>query len=327
MDTMRAGRLVELGKMVCEQAPVSLPGDGELLVRTAYASICGSDLHMIYLGIPYGGAPKPPGFPGHEGIGAVVQSRHPDFAEGDLVLTMPFPPESFCFAELQRVHGRFCLKLPRVDVPPLELMMAQQLGTVIFALRKRPIDVVGKTVLVMGQGSAGMFFAYLVKRAGAAKVIASDLSEARLAQGRNMGVDVALQAEHDNVREAVLDHTGGAGVDFLIEAVGRKETLLQTVDLVKASGDMLLFGLPDTMQPVPFNFHDFFRKAVTAHSAHGAQFEADLVSFRTALDLIVRRQIDVAPLVSHVLPVEQVGEAIEMANDRSNNALKVSLSF
>jgi len=83
METMRAAQLVELGKLVCEEAQVRPPEEGELLVRSRYASICGSDLHAVYMGVTVPSLPQPPGYPGHEGVGSVVESRHPDFQAGD----------------------------------------------------------------------------------------------------------------------------------------------------------------------------------------------------------------------------------------------------
>ena len=109
------------------------------------------------------------------------------------------------------------------------------------------------------------------------------------------------------------------------EAVGTRRTLLESIGLVKTGADMLLFGLPDGKEPVPFNFHDFFRKRVRATATYGAQLEPGLVSFQAAVDLIVRKQIDVSPLVSHVLPIEEVERAIHLAHERTDNAIKVSL--
>ena len=321
---MRAAKLVEVGRMVCEDVAVRAPKDGEVLVKNTYASICGSDLHLVMMGVALPPFPQAPGFPGHEGIGEVVESKHPGFKVGDRVLTVPAPPQSFTFADYQTLGGAYCLKVPRVG-NALHLMMAQQFGTVIFALRKRAVDVVGKTVMVMGQGSAGMFFAYLLKRAGAAQVIVSDLSEARLALSPAMGADVALRANGTNVRDTVMDLTGGKGVDYLVEAVGSRKSLLESVDLVKDGADLLLFGLPDSREPVPFNFHDFFRKRVHASSTYGAQVEPGLVSFQAAVDLIARQQIDVSAMVSHVLPIEEVDRAMHLAHERTENAVKVSL--
>jgi L-iditol 2-dehydrogenase len=167
----------------------------------------------------------------------------------------------------------------------------------------------------------------MMKRAGAAKVITSDLSEARLAQSRRMGADVAVKASGRNVYEAVMDETGGAGAHYVIEAVGARESFLESVQLARNGANMLFFGLPDTAEPISIDFNAFFRKRITANATYGAQFEPGLVSFRQALDLIVRGEIDMSPLVSHMLSIEQIDEAMHMAHDRSDNALKVSLTF
>ena len=134
--------------------------------------------------------------------------------------------------------------------------------------------------------------------------------------GREMsGVDVAVKAERENVRDAVMDHTDGKGVDYLVEAVGKSETQLEAVDLMKPGGKMLYFGLPDTAAPIPFNFNGFFRKTLTFSATYGAQFEPDLVSFRLALDLILKKQIDVSQLVSHKYPIEKIQDAMLAAQE------------
>lgn len=327
MEKMRAARVVGLGEMVCEQADVRPPEEGELVVRTELAAICGSDLHLVFMGVNLITGGALPGYPGHEGIGTVVESRHPDFGKGERVLTAPGLGHFHCFADFQTIPAAYCVKVP-ADLPAGELLMAQQLGTVIFALRQRPRDVVGKNVMVVGQGSAGMFFAYLLKRAGAAKVITTDLSEARLDMGRRIsGADVALQAGREAVGDAVLDHTGGEGVDYLVEAVGRSETQLEAVGYMRPRGDILYFGLPDTSQPIQFNYEQFFRKALSASSTYGAQEEYNLASFQLAVDLIVRREIDLSKMVSHTFPIEKINDAMHEANARPPTTLKVALSF
>ena len=136
-----------------------------------------------------------------------------------------------------------------------------------------------------------------------------------------------INASTDDLAAAVRDLTGGKGADYVVEAVGRKETLLQSIDVVRADGGLYWFGLPDTTSLIDFNFRDFFRKRLTAHSTYGAQGESGLVSFRIALDWIVRKEIDVSPLLSHVLPIEDIGKAFELADSREDGAMKVSVSF
>jgi len=181
MRTTRAGQMVELGRVEFVEAPVEPLRDGDLLVRSRLASICGSDLHVVNHGIDTAPELWVPGYPGHEGVGEVVESRAPGFAAGDRVLVAPPVPQSRCFAEWQRVRAGSTVRLEG-DLPPLaEVLMAQQLGTVLFAARTHPWHVAGRTVVVIGQGSAGMFWAWTLKRAGAALVVVADRAPARLA--------------------------------------------------------------------------------------------------------------------------------------------------
>jgi threonine dehydrogenase-like Zn-dependent dehydrogenase len=325
---MRAGQMHGVNEMRCIEMPVPGIDDGQIMVKTSLASICGSDLHVVChgAGIPYP-FPCPHGYPGHEGVGEVVESRSPLVEPGTRVLCFPQAVIGEGFSEYQRMAGKYVWPLPDTSVSEPELLMAQQLGTVIFAARQRSVDVVGRTVLILGQGSAGLFWSYWLKRNGAARVIAVDLSEARLAASPGFGADIVINAAETDVHEAIRELTGD-GADYVVEAVGRRETLYQSIELVRPQGDLMWFGLPDTDDSVPISFSKFFRKRLTATSTYGAQDEGDAVSFRTALDLIANRQIDVTPLLSHMYPIEEINTAFAVANDPiPSGALKVSVSF
>jgi L-iditol 2-dehydrogenase len=321
---VKAARWVDVGRVVCEDVPVPPVADGQILVRTSYASICGSDLHSVFLEAPP--QPAPAGFPGHESVGEVVESRCPGFEPGDRVLTVPHAADGRCLAEFQALAGSFCIRLP-ATAPLTHLLMAQQLGTVVYALRSHPLDLIGKDVAVIGQGSAGAFFTFLLKRAGAARVLVSDFSPARLAYSRQLGADLAVDAGAADFRSAVMEATGGRGADVVVEAVGSRETFPLSLELAAAGATLIWFGLPEGASDYPFSFEKFFRWRLTAHSNFGAQGEPGLESFRYALRLIADGAIDVAPLLSHMLPIDKVDEAFRIAHDRSDNALKVSVKF
>src|SRR6202012_4939317 len=151
------------------------------------------------------------------------ESRCPGFAVGDRVLTVPFAAVGRCLAEFQALPGSACVQLP-ATAPLSHLLMAQQLGTVIYALRTYPLDLVGKDAAVIGQGSAGAFFTFLLQRAGAARVLLSDKSPARLAYSAKLGADLTVQvgtvqvgtgdagtveSDTGDFRSAVLGATGG----------------------------------------------------------------------------------------------------------------------
>jgi len=324
---MKAGRWVDVGRVVCEEVPRPSPADGEILVRTAYTSICGSDLHSVYGGPPPPAVPA--GWPGHESVGEVVESRCPGFEPGDRVLTVPHFVDGRCMAEYQALPGSFCIRLAG-KAPLSHLLMAQQLGTVIYALRRHPLDLIGKDVAVIGQGSAGAFFTFLLKRAGARSVLVSDKSPARLAYSRHLGADLTVLADgvgEEAFRSAVLEATGGRGAGLVVEAVGSRETFPLSVELAADSATVLWFGLPEGTGAYPFSFPEFFVRRLTAYAISGTQGEPGLESFRYAAQLIADGAIDVAPLLSHMLPIDQVEEAFHMAHDRTDGALKVSIKY
>ncbi|MGH3263001.1 MAG: zinc-dependent alcohol dehydrogenase [Trebonia sp.] len=331
---MKAARWVDRGRVVCAEAPEPSVAEGQVLLRTSYASICGSDLHSVFLNEPHG--PGAPGYPGHESVGEVLESRCPGFEPGDRVLTVPHAIDGRCFAEFQALPGAYCIRLPDT-VPLSHLLMAQQLGTAIYALRIHPLDVVGKDVAIIGQGSAGAFFTFLVKRAGAARVLVSDKSSARLAYSTRLGADLTVHVgpvpdgtASDNTgdfRQAVLDATGGRGADLVVEAVGSREAFPLSLEVAAPGATLVWFGLPEGPGDYPLSFHDFFRRGLTAYSNFGAQGEPGLGSFRYAVRLIQDGAIDVAPLLSHMLSIEEIDEAFRIAHARADNALKVSIKF
>jgi L-iditol 2-dehydrogenase len=207
-------------------------------------------------------------------------------------------------------------------------MMAQQLGTVIFAHTQRLRDVSGETVAVLGQGSAGLFWTWLLKRAGAAQVIVSDRSNTRLAVSKQYGADIAVNSSDANIGEVILDMTDGAGADYVVEAVGSSTAHDQSIEITRVGGGLMWFGLPDTSAGIEMSFAKFFRKKLTATSIYGAQDEADVVSFKAAMDHIVNGDIDVAPLCSHIYDIERIDHAMATAFDPVDAAAtKVSVSF
>jgi threonine dehydrogenase-like Zn-dependent dehydrogenase len=136
-----------------------------------------------------------------------------------------------------------------------------------------------------------------------------------------------VDAGADDFPAAVLEATAGQGAGVVVEAVGSRETFPLSLKLAASGGTIVWFGLPEGADDYPFSFHEFFRRRLTAHCVFGAQGEPGLESFRYAVRLIDDGAIDVSPLLSHMLPIEDVGDAFRIAHDRTDNALKVSIKF
>ena len=325
MPMMPAAILRGLRDIVCDEVPIPNPGPDKVLVKMQMASICGTDLHYVYHGWPRNEYPMAPGEPGHEGVGVVVDPGPTALPEGALVLTVPNIWEARNFAGYQAVSPHFIVELPN-DRPPAELMMAQQLGTVIFAARKLP-DMTGKSAVVIGQGSAGLFHDFYLPRLGASRIIAIEPNRDRREAGRALDVDEAIDVTGQPAVDAVLELTGGKGVEVVVDAVGGHETLNQAVRMVQPEGHVHVFGLPTGFDLAPFDLSTYFLKRLDMRTIFGAQDEPGLRSFRQALDLIARGEIDMAPYVTHVLPIERVMDAFELAHEPRDGALKVSLTM
>ena len=325
MATMPAAVVTALGAIACQDVPMPDPEPGKVLVQMTMASICGTDLHCVYDGWPKGDHPLAPGEPGHEGVGTVVDGGGTGFEEGAVVLTVPNIWESRNFAGYQLIQPHFLLNLP--DGPDLaHLLMAQQLGTVIFAARKLP-PLAGKTVAVLGQGSAGLFHDFWLRRLGAARIIAVEPHRGRREAGMALGVDDAVDVTGAAAVEAVLALTDGQGADVVVEAVGSAPVLNDAVRMVRALGHIHLFGLPTTYDAVGFDLSTFFLKRLDLRTIFGAQDEPGLVAFAEAVAVIVRGEIDMAPFVTHQLPLERIDEAFELAREPSAGVLKVSMTI
>ena len=323
---MRAALLRAPGAIECIEAPTPEPAPGQVLVKTVCASLCGSDLHYVFMPLLDQPFPSRRGFPGHEGVGEVVESRAPGFTPGQAVLTVPDIHHAGCFADYQVLGPEFLIPLDTAMARE-RLVLAQPLGTVIYSLKRFLPAEVPETVVVLGQGGIGLFFTWMLKHRGVARVIASEPLAERRVLARRFGADAALDPARESVVDAVRDLTAGQGAPLVIEAAGTDETRVQAIELVALDGRVGIFGLPEADQMASFPMHQFFRKRITMMSTYGAQGEAGHASFRESLDLGTSGRIDVAPLISHRLPLERIDETFRIAQAREEGVVKAVVTF
>jgi len=302
------------------------PRPGEVVVRMLTAAICGSDLHRVFLGDLTQKEAGPPGHPGHEGAGRVVYSQSDRFHEGDLVLTVPDPAVGACFAEYQVLPEAFMVPVPG-DLAPEVAVLAQQLGTVLFALKKFWPDPAGADLAcVLGLGSAGQAFVAALKRMGFRCVVAADPMPFRRRLAEVMGADVAVEADADTVLQAVQNRSGGRGADLVVEASGRDAARQWVPALVARDGAIGFFGLPEGPHPVPFRFDLLFSRRVRINFSVGAQHEPGLTSFREAVRWVAEQPEYWAQLITHRLPLDRLQEGLAMAEHPEGDILKVVIN-
>jgi len=331
-SSMRAAQIKAHGQTEIVDTNLPQPAEGFALVEPLLIAICGSDLLKIFF-LPDSVYPLPPGLTGHEVIGRVVSmnlgSEDPDTAvpqypggpvtEGDIVLAL-VPVAENAMSEFVTTTIDNLLPLPK-GVPYPHLILAQQLGTVIYACRRLP-NIIDKDVVVIGQGSAGLFFNTMLRRMGARKVIALDLTDARLAMGRTFGATAAFNNHEVDPIEAVATETGMQMADLVVEAVGEPETINLTPKLVKRWGHLLYFGVPHAMQ-VTFDIGHWYRMCLNTISVVGADQDPGKRCFFQALELISSGEVQVAPMITHTFSFEEVEKAYEIAHTREDGAGKV----
>jgi L-iditol 2-dehydrogenase len=320
---MRAVQVIAPGRAEFVEAPMPTLKSGHALVRTMLVSLCGSDVHTVYHA-PKGEYPFPIGTSGHEMIGVVeaVDAPGSHIKVGDVALTLV--PYKEAMAEYFLAPVEDVLVLP--GGRPLEhFLMAQQLGTVIYACKRLP-NIMGKDAVVIGQGSAGLFFDAILRRMGARRVIGLDVKGARVAAGLEFGATFTVNTAQTGALPAVEEITEGRLADVVIEAAGEIETINLTAHLAKVGGHLLYFGIPRATT-FDFDFWAFFHKYCYTTTSGDSAFEPGRKSFWQALDLIAKGEIDVSPMLTHRFPFEQVLEAYELARTRDDGVIKVVIEM
>jgi 2-desacetyl-2-hydroxyethyl bacteriochlorophyllide A dehydrogenase len=327
---MKAARLLEPGRVEWQDAPEpTVDGPGQVLVRTKWATICGSDLHNIFAGTTLDPYPCRFGYPGHESVGEVVESTADGIEPGQLVLSVPDLSCSAAFADLQLVPERFIVPIDSTDQIE-HVVLAQQLGTVIYAMKRFwPHAEPQQTATVIGAGTAGCFFVHLLRAAGFEQIVVSDVIPERTERAKRFGADVTVVASHQSddtaIVDATLELTGGNGADLVIEAAGEDATRAQALDAVRVDGRVGLFGTPSSLGPVPFPVNTLFRKKPTLECSHSAQHETGHTSFRQAIELIQSGAIAVDEIITHRIDPASVANGLELALHPTNDSLKVAL--
>jgi threonine dehydrogenase-like Zn-dependent dehydrogenase len=289
-----------------EDAPRPEPGEGEVLVRCSHIALCGTNMGPYLFDGRWGAEmPRPPGWLGHENVGTIVASRAPGWEVGTPVLA--HPEDYNGFAEFIRSKPGGLARLPEGLDDPAALVVAQPLATVLRAMEHTG-PVINQSCAVVGQGPMGLIFTQLLGRMGASRVIAIDPIGWRLRWARRFGATDVIDSSKEDVVERVRQLTGGAKVDFCVEAVGRPDALTLAAYLPRRLGRLLVFGVPHhENQPFPW-FHSVCNETqiVTRMGPECMEF------FQTAVDMIVQGRCDLVEMVRPRMPWDRAVEAFEM---------------
>lgn len=320
---MRAAQLTAARKWELLEVDKPEARDGLMLVRMERVAICGTD-KPSFVGI----APAYPvdlGRTGHEGLGIVEACPTDAHRPGDRVLL--YGADRGLFQEYVLAPPDLCIRLPEAEEPEL-VLMSQLLGTVIHCFYKLG-NVINQDVVVLGQGSVGLLFNATLRNLGARRIIGVDPLDYRLAVGRRMGATHTINPDRQDPLQAVAEITGGKMPDLAVEAVGKEATFNLCGRLLRHSGTLVYFGVPNKENlegRMTLQFMEMFGKELRIVTSVGPR---PLEDYTIALDWIVQGRLDVRPLVSHILPFEEIQKGFEMAFERpeADEVIKVVLRF
>jgi L-iditol 2-dehydrogenase len=326
-----------------ETLPVPEIGADELLVRVAVCGVCPTDLKKIH----YGTVPPPRVF-GHETAGtvALVGKKVRKFRVGDRValhhhvpcldchfcrhnafaqcagyrrtgITAGFEPAGGGYAEYVRVMS---FALPGVVKIParnsfLEGAMLEPVNTVLKAVRRLTV-LHGDTALVVGQGPIGLMFTRLLRLRGI-KVIATDLMNERLKLAKAWGASHAFRGDDKKLADKV--RKAARNIDAAVIAVPSNAAVTQAMELVRGSGQILLFAhtRPGDTAPV-----DLSKICVEEKELIGS-YSSDVTLQREVARLVFSRQINMEKLITHRFPLEKTTDAVALARQPTAESLKI----
>lgn len=320
---MRALQVVQPHTFEMVELPVPDLRNGspaQILVKTAWVSLCGSDIPFFTGNKRYISYPLTPGAPIHESLGQVVESTSPHFHPGEQVLAIP--DRDLGLAEYFVAQANKAIHLP----PELEnggdACLIQPFSTILNAV-DRLGDIRGKSVAVIGLGSIGLFFCWLLRKREAGTILGIDPNPYRCKMAETFGASQALALRSvEAVHAARKKGAHWRPLDICIEAVGHQtETLNDCLELVRKDGTVLAFGVPD--QPVyPIEYEIFFRKNARLIAVVTPVWEDYL---RRAGEIFSANRAELTRLVTHHLPIEDAGKAFTLYAQHEDNILKVLL--
>ncbi len=325
-----------------ERVPVPEPGPSDVLIRVKKTAICGTDVH-IWNWDEWSAKTVPVGLvTGHEFVGEIADTgaaatkyrigqrvsgeghivcghcRNCRAGRGHLCRNTKGVGvhRDGAFAEYLCLPESNVIAIPD-DVPDEIAAIFDPFGNAVHTALS--FDLVGEDVLVTGAGPIGIMGAMVSKRAGARKVVITDLNEGRLALAARMGVDVTVNPAKKTL-DQVMDEIGMTeGFDVGLEMSGAAPAFRDMVAAMNNGGKIALLGIAPTAFEIDWNQVIF--KMLTIKGIYGREM------YETWYKMIglVQSGLDLRPLITHRIPVDDFEEGF--AAMRSGEAGKVVMDW
>jgi alcohol dehydrogenase len=318
----------------------------DVIVRVDTATICGTDLHILKGDVP---ECKPGTVLGHEAVGTVVEagSAVTGLQIGDHVLVSCVSACGRCrFCKEGRygqcsggggwIFGHLIdglqaeyARVPFADTSLYKVPVGLTDEQVLFLSDIMPtsfeVGVLngqvrpGDTVAIVGAGPIGLAAIMTAKLYTPGRIVAIDLSDARLASAKEFGADVTINNGQEDAVKKVFELTGGLGADVAMEAVGVPSTFELATDLVRPGGHVANIGVHG--KPATLHLEKLWIRDITITTGL-----VDTYSVPQLLSLIEGGRLDPTKFATHHFPMADVMSAYDVFADAANTkALKVVL--
>lgn len=297
-------------------------GPDRILVQPEWVSMCGSDIPYFTGSKRHKTYPLPVGAPIHECVGRVIESTSGLYKPGDRVVAIPEGDQGL--AEFFVAQSAKAALLPPNLDDKGTCCLIQPLSTVINAI-DRLGKVEGKSVAVIGLGSIGLFFCWLFKKRGAARIVGIDPSAQRCQAAERLGANEVITARSLEVWHAARQSPASWDApDICIEAVGHQmETLNDCLTLVRQQGTVMAFGVPDQLV-YAIEFETFFRKNAHLIACVTPNWSKYLAESR---DVFLSARDELEPLVTHRLPIREAEKAFTLYEQHEDGILKALIDM
>jgi L-iditol 2-dehydrogenase len=313
-----------------EDAPVKQPDPDQALIRIRACGICPTDVRS------YTGLRKVSDFPrtlGHEWVGEIVEvgSDFHGFKVGDRVAPEWRAVCGRCYycrrgifnycqnMERGKVRGgfyeygvsaaRYMRPIPD-EMSYEEAAFAEPLACCINGNQETNITV-GDDVVIIGAGPIGLLHLQLAKHQGA-RVIVSELIESRLEIAKELGADDTVCPAKEDAIERVKELTEGRGANAVIAAIGTPEVARIAIEMAGICGTVNFFAGTYPPGEIPLDPNVVHYKQLVLTGSH----DFTPHHFTTALKLMQYGIINVKPIISHVMPLEEIASAFDIVAER-----------
>jgi L-iditol 2-dehydrogenase len=179
----------------------------------------------------------------------------------------------------------------------------------------------GDDVVILGAGPTGVMHMLLALVFGSGKIFVIDVNDFRLNFVKKYSVHVLNSISNQNFANNIKAETGGRGADICIIATGNMHALLQSFDVTRKGGKIVLFGVPPKGSQMSYDMSKIYS---SEHSLIPS-YAASEIETNQALKMIAENRIDVGSIITHRFHISKAAEAIKCAHE-ANNAMKVIIT-